>query len=348
MKRHIFILALAFLLLASCEKVIDVDPNASTAKMVLNGIPSVDKNLFVYFAHSRFFLDTSNNHPAGQVDMVVNINGTEYRPIKDSNCLYFFDYTVREGDSLEIDVNAEGKSVHAATRAPRMPQIELNAAFVNSDTAINLLMVNFTINDPGDYHNLYCFRISERDSGAYYHPYLEFYDTIDTVYSNMFFCYDESLTASNAAASEMMYGYPVYTQLLTSDANINGTSHNTTLFLMLPRDTNEIQPFIHQYSLSVECVSPDRYKYLKTVAAANNMMSLITEPPEVYSNINGALGIFSGTAKREFPLITLADGQPVNKYNNSKGLVCGRKSFALPTITVPREVVRRITQSLRK
>lgn len=347
MKHHIFILALSFILLASCEKVIDVDPNAVNSKMVLNGIPSVNKDIFVYFAHSRFFLDTSNNHPANDVDMVVTINGTQYRPVKDSNCLYFFDYNVQEGDSLQISISAEGKQITAATRAPRMPQIDLNAAYVNSDTSINLLMVNFTINDPGDYHNLYCFRLTERDSGAYYHPYWEFFDTIDTVYTNMFFCYDDALTASNAAASEMLYGYPVYTQLLTSDANINGTSHNTTLFMMLPRDTNEIQPFIHQYSLTVECVSPERYKYLQTVAAANNMMSLITEPPEVYSNINGALGIFCGTAKQTFPLITLADGEPIN-VTNTRASTIGKRSFSLPTVTVPREVVRRITQNLRK
>lgn len=302
-----FILVLFF---ASCEKVIEIDPLASESKLVLNAIPSAEQQLFVNLSYSHFFLDTSNYHPVQNADIVVKVNGTEYRPTSTRRCNYFFDYTLQEDDSLDITVYADGKTITASTYVPRLPQITNLVAAMDTSSAFNVLAVNFDITDHPDYQNYYCFRITEHDSGEYYHPLLEYLDTIDTVYTDYFFCYDKVLT-DNPMATEATYGYPYFATFLTTDANFDGQTHNTTLYLMILRDTNEIQPFTHQYQLTVECVTPDRYQYLKDLAQASSMTSMITEPPAVHTNINGALGIFAGNAKRVFPLITLADGQPV-------------------------------------
>lgn len=306
----ITILALTF---SACEKVIQVDPMDSPSELVLNGVPSAERDCFVYFANSHFFLDTSNDHPVDGVEMALTVNGNEYRPTRVDRCRYYFDYTAQADDSLSIRVQAGNRLVTSSTYVPRMPQISDPVAFINSDSTFNLLVVNFSLTDPADYPNYYRFLITERDSGAIYIPYFDYSDTIDTTFNSIFFCLDKALTNPNAAATEALGGY-LYTQLLTTDANIDGTSHNASILVILLRDTNEIQPYIHQYGLSVECVTPDRYRYLQNIDAISSMMSMITEPPEVYSNVNGALGIFAGNAKRTFPLLTISDGQVVSTH----------------------------------
>jgi len=317
MKRYTFLLGVIFLLFASCEKVIEVDPLDSPSQLVLNGVPSVGNPFFVYFANSHFFLDTSNNHPVSDVDMQISVNGSDLRPTRMDRCRYFFDYTPQEDDSIAIRVQAGDRLVTASTYVPRMPQISDPVAYINSDSTFNLMVVNFNITDPADYPNYYRFTITERDSGAIYIPYFDFSDTIDTTRNTFFFCFDQPLTASNAAATEALGGY-LYTQLLTTDANIDGKTHNASILVILLRDTNEIQPYIHQYGITIECVTPDRYQYLQDVDVINSMMSMIAEPPETYSNVNGALGLFAGSAKRSFPLLTISDGQVVD-YPKAKG-----------------------------
>ena len=48
------------LIFSSCEKIIPFDPSSSQPVLVLNAVPSAEKQLFVYFSYSHLFLDTSN------------------------------------------------------------------------------------------------------------------------------------------------------------------------------------------------------------------------------------------------------------------------------------------------
>lgn len=307
MKRYSLI-AIILLALASCEKVIPFDTSISEHEMVLNAVPSAEKQLFVYFANTRFFLDTTNNQPLGGIDMVMSINGNDYRPTTVNRCRYFFDYTVQEEDSLAIRINAGDHSVTAHTTVPRMPRISQPVAFTNDTGAFHLLIVNFNINDYPDRKDYYCITLRQRDSGSRYSHYFERYDTIDTTYATFFLCNDKALIDPFISTNLSVSGFSPFNQLLTTDDNINGQNHNTTLTVIRLTDTNEVVPYIHQYSLDVETVSPERYRYLQEISTATSMMQLITEPPAIYSNVSGALGIFAANARRTFPLITLTGG----------------------------------------
>ena len=301
--RHIGLplLLIAMLMAVSCEKVIEFDPSGTHSKPVLNAIPSAGQQLFVYYSYSRFFLDTNNVHPIGDVDMVVTANGQEYRPVSVNGCNYFFNYTPQENDQIDILINSAAGTTTASTFIPRMPRISTPFSYVNSDSVFNLLMVNFNIDDHPGYDNYYRFTISQRDSGARYIPYRDTYDTIDTSYNTFFFCFDKAITDTSAAATEALGGY-LYTQLLTTDKLIDGQNHNATIMLILLRDTNEVGTYLHQYTLNVESVTPERYRYLHDLDNATSITQLITEPAPVYSNVSGALGIFAGSAKVSYPL----------------------------------------------
>jgi hypothetical protein len=189
-----------------------------------------------------------------------------------------------------------------------MPRISQPVAYTNDTGAFHLLLVNFNIDDYPDHKDYYCITLRQRDSGSRYSHYFERYDTIDTTYATFFLCNDKDLIDPFIAANLSVSGFSPFNQLLTPDDNFDGESHNTTLTLIRLTDTNEVVPYIHQYTLDIESVSPERYRYLQDIANATSMLQLLTEPPEVYSNVNGALGIFAANVRRTFPLVTLTGG----------------------------------------
>ncbi len=305
--KHIvtILIAASLIALSSCEKVIEFDDSLTSPQPVLNAILTEGNQMFVNYTYSRFFLDTNNAHPIADVDMVVTANGTDYRPVSVDGCNYFFDYVPQEDDQLSILVQSAAGTATAQTSIPRNPRISTPYAILR-DSVFRTLVINFNIDDHPDYDNYYRFTISQRDSGARYRPYREVYDTIDTTYHTIFFCFDRQLTDPTAAATQALGGY-LYQQLLTTDKLIDGQNHNTTLMLIMLRDTNEVGTFLHQYSLTVESVSPERYKYLQDLETATSITQLITEPAPVYSNVNGALGLFAGNARRTYPLYTVVN-----------------------------------------
>ena len=306
MKRLLpYMLLLAFAL-SACEKVIEFDTTMSQQELVLNAVPSAGKQLFVNFSYSFFFIDTTANQPVPNADMVVSVNGIDYRPIQHVDCNYFFDYTLQENDSLSIRIDCGDQQVTAHTHVPLMPDISNPQAFTNDSGAFHLMIVNFNINDHPGYKDYYYISLQERDSGCRYSPYFDRYDTIDTIHTALFFCNDQAMINPEALAEMSIGGFVPCSALLSSDKNIEGQTHNTTMMLMLLRDTNELAGYIHQYTLCVESVTYDRYRYLSQSSATASLMSMITEPPEVYSNVEGALGIFAGNAKQTFPLLTIS------------------------------------------
>lgn len=311
MMKKLSLILLTLLALASCERVIDFDPEMSQSQLVLNGVPSADKQLFLYYAYSRFFLDTGNVHPVPQADIVVSVNGRDYYPDSVSRCRYFFNYVVHEDDSLAVRIQSGDHYVTAHTRVPLKPRISDIQTF-RVDTIFNVLAVSFTIDDHPGYKDSYRFSITHRDSGVVYHPFFDKYDTIDTVYTDYFFCLDPLMVNSAAASTDAIgdyfasaTGYNIYNQMLVTDDAIDGQRHNTALLVLLLKDTNELPTFIHQYTLHIETLSPDRLRYMQDLSSANSITQIITEPAPVYSNVQGALGIFAGNARLDFPLATL-------------------------------------------
>lgn len=314
--KYIFLILPAFLF-ASCEDVIEFDTAISESQLVLNGVPSCEKQLTLFFGYSRFFLQESNDNPFPGAEVVVSVNGHDYYPDSVRRCSYYFPYTLQDDDSVSVRINAGGNIVTAHTHVPRMPKISTPLAWIDTTQVFDLLMTNFDISDHPNYKEYYCVTIQQRDSGSRYNEYFQQFDTIDTIYNTYFVCFDKDLTASDAAASIALGGY-FYDKLLTTDKHIDGQDFNTTLMVMLLKDTNEIYPFIHQYTLQFESVTPDRYRYLQDLTNATSLTQYFTEPAPVYSNVEGALGIFAGNARRTFPLYTITNGKDPSLFH-SKG-----------------------------
>lgn len=300
MKQYILII-ISLLLFASCEKVLDVEIDDSNRLMVLNAVPSSGKPLSVNFTYSHFFLDTVTLHPVQGARIAITVNGTRMSPSQISGCNYYFPYTLNDDDRLHIDISANGQNISADTYVPRSPQISNLEAHVDTSHALTLLNIDFDLADHANYSDYYHFIITSRDSGQRRDIWTDSIEMVDTIVNKMFLCFDQLLASSDVVAVQPLAGY-FFNRLLTTDSLIDGRNHHVRLQVIMLVDTNEIAPFTHQYTLEVETITLDRFRYLRDADNATSMPMLIADPMPVYTNVKGGYGIFAGNARKSFAL----------------------------------------------
>ncbi len=329
MKRitNILLIAVLTLFATSCEEVMEIDESGLESPLVLNAIPSNGNRMFVNFTKTRFFLD-DYNHPLDDVDMTLYVNGVPQYPDSTSGCNYFFPYTATADDSLYISIFHNGKSVSAQTYIPRMPSLSNISARIDS-TLFRMVVIKFNVADNANYDEYYHINVMERDSGMRFNPFTEKFDTIDTTYNPYFVCFDSRITSPAVSVSNSLGGY-FYKDMLYTDELVDGSNYSVTLMVLKLVDTNEVEPYIHDYTLCVESVTPERLDYLSQVSSAQSATTMFAEPSQVTGNVKGALGIFAGTAKQlvHLDIDTTSAGQttsPMPEIDKSALLSAYRK-----------------------
>lgn len=305
--KNIVFLVLLGLIFTSCEKVLEID-EPTDRQLVLNGVPSADSIAFVNFTYTRFFLDPSNDHPVDDAVMTLTVNGIAFSPDSVSHCNYFFPCTLREDDSLSIDIFADGHTVHAETYVPLRPVIDDFRVQYFASPSFNFLMANFTLSDHGDRDEYYNVVVHKRDSGLRYNDWIAAYDTVDTISSTYFLIPNNGEITSNDVCPFIPLGGYLYSRIMFLDRNINGQDYPVELYIMQLVDTNELvddeHTFKHEYTVDIESVTPARFRYMLGAASQNSMTSFFAEQGQVYSNVKvdgeTGLGIFAGSARRRF------------------------------------------------
>ena len=309
--RHIltFLALLVVVSVCSCEKPVEIYPDPSKEKLVLNGLPSPDKRAFVYFAHSRFFLENTANQPVDVESMVLTVNGTPYRSDSLAHCCYFFPYVFQEGDSVSIDITARGEQVHASTVVPAVPAISGLSIDRFAGPSFNFYRCLFNLNDHAGLDEYYSMTVTVRDSGVRYNEWLQQYDTVDTVHATYFMLPSNAALTGDASYIQAL-GDRIYTTNIFNDKEIDGQSYPVSLMVLHLVDTNEVQPFKHEYKVAMESMTYDCLRYRLSTMSQSSMFSFFAEQGQVYSNVSHALGIFAGSSKREFSFCpdTLAVG----------------------------------------
>lgn len=299
MKRNLLILFAAALLLASCEKIVDIE-DVGQHELVLNGVPTPDRRAFVYFAQTRFFLDSSNNQQVVPDNMVLTVNGVPMTPDSVSRSRYFFPYTLQEDDTLTIDISARGHDVHARTYVPRYPDVNNVTAAYFASPSFNFHVVNLRLDDRAGVNEYYNVVVTERDSGLRYNAWGDSLELVDTVASTFFLVpYNPEVTSNDVCPFIPLGGY-LYSRLMFLDRNIDGQQYPMQLYIIQTVDTNERPPFKHEYMIDVESVTPARWNYMLSAASQNSMYSFFAEQGEVYGNVEGAVGVFAGSASRHY------------------------------------------------
>ncbi len=285
--------------LASCEKIVDFDIEQTERHVVVNAFPMCDSLLFVNLTYSRFFLDNQTFLPVDNATVSIDVNGTTFTSASRNGANYLFNYTAAANDSVSLRVSVPGHDVIVGgTRIPDFPQMLPPVAEIDTLQPITQGNIIFTINDP-DAENYYYVYIMQRDSGSRWNQWESKWDTIDTVRHAYFNCLNHEVTAPEVNSIEGLMDY--FNALLFTDANINAQNYELTLSLMMLKDTAQ-NPIMHEYTLVVESMSREAFRYTKEVLASQGLASYFAEPAQIYSNLSSGLGIFAGIARREYPL----------------------------------------------
>lgn len=309
MKRivHIGFWLLAFgfsFFLLGCEKVLEIEDDPAAKQLVLNAVPQAGDTSFVYFAQTRFFLDTAAEQPVGvPVSMTLSVNGVPCSPDSLSRCRYFFFRPLAGGDSLAIDVDAGGRHVHARTYVPLTPDFSNIKIVKDFDTrTFRYYEVGLDFQDHGGIAEYYNLRVMVRDSGIRYNDWERRYDTVDTVHATYFLLRSNPAITGDASYSSPMMGY-LYTRNFFNDSEIDGQNYHLAIDIVHLVDTNEVvdsvHTFKHEYTVCLESVTYARLRYLIDVSRQGSSGGFFSEQGAVRGNVEGALGIFAGSAKSE-------------------------------------------------
>ena len=328
MKKQLPLLITALmLLLAGCEKQINLDLDALDPEVVVRATGDNDSPLQLRLTYSRptfgtFYVPDTGDFFLGinGASVTLTVNGIDKSPASSSDGNYSFAYTPQPGDNLTLSVNVPGhKTGSTTTEVPQKP-VSTNPTvdFADEYYSITNFTVRFSLNDRADTKDYYSIRLFLLDT-IYYTQYnldstIAAYDTV--IFKNYldFSCVDYTVitnTGIDAIDTEDAYATNKYwgEDFLFTDANINGLSHQFTL---LPQDYGYGYGYYdeehwgdmthyweqtHGYTwfLEVSALSRDNFLYQQSINAYEDdeLVSLFGEPVQIHSNIDGGIGIFA-------------------------------------------------------
>lgn len=296
------------MLVSACESVLEFDDSDLQPFVVVNALPSTDSLFFANVTYSRLFIDNQPFQPVSDAIVTLDVNGTTLHSTGTDGANHLFNYRPAAGDSLTLHVVVPGyEPITGSTRQVALPDMQPPVAEIDTLQPITLGNITFTLTDPAGTDNFYHIYILEHDSGSRWNAWTEAWDTIDTVIHCYFQCLNAEVTVPEVNATQGMLYY--FNQLLITDSLINGQSPELTLSVMMLRDTAE-HPLQRQYTLVVESLSPEAYRYRTELIQAQGAGQYLSEPMRLYSNLSSGAGIFAAIARRQYPLtFTYVNGE---------------------------------------
>lgn len=295
------ILPIILVLLTSCEKVVEfnaeeIDPFVVAISDIHSGSP-----VKVRLTMSRFFLSNTICPAIDNAVVYLDVNGVpSLMTAKGSQGIYSSTYAPQAGDTLTLRASIPGQgSIEAGTRVPVLPQIsDIKVLKYDSTNSYNQRVnLSFILHDDGSQRNYYKLEVIGRHGDGW----VEHYDYAinDRLIVNPDMV--ETLLEDN------LEGYET-DELLFDDANINGTDHQIKLqfsfWSVYDEDLESPDIHIPDINIRLTTFSREMYYYIKTKNVADygeGVDGLFGEPVQIYTNVQGGIGIFGASNTKEYP-----------------------------------------------
>lgn len=325
MKKFLLVLLIATGLFTACEKMIDIDIENMQPHLVVDALGSTDEPLTVVLTESRpvFGIHRSDEGFPRVTDAIVTLTVNGAAPVsanRDSNC-YTLPYTPQAGDSLALRIERPGHAPATASTivpfAPTVGPIEQPATTINSEYSNEVITFSIPLSDPEASTDYYYITMHRTDTIIC--TYLNSDSTIvaiDTTYntSKWFECHDQLVVTDVDVLSMIdQMGAPTYygEMLLFRDERFNGQSHNIQISDYFYVDDYSVRNNVNAhsshivvhstYTIDMASLSRDSYLYLNSLQALENsdaITNFFSEPVQLLTNIDGAIGIFGITNKK--------------------------------------------------
>ena len=271
----------SFIILYSCEKIIDINISDKDKKIVINSIISTDSLVKVNVSKSLNILDDQNAIFLN--DAVVNLyedgNFIEQLPLDSNGTYKSKNFYPLVNKKYKIEVSCNGlTSVSAENKIPqKVPIISIDTVSVQTDIN-NAIEFTMKFTDPVNDTNYYFLEAKTR-----YNEYNYFTGELENSYMSNLYIY----TVDNIVDVDVnQNGGIVFTDNL-----INGQTYSLKFNIdkyNFYNDTNKVYFYLNS-------VSKDFYLYIKSYSLnQENMDNPFAEPVQVYENIKNGYGIFAG------------------------------------------------------
>lgn len=317
MKKITILLSLTILVLtSSCRKVVEFKGSQTDALPVLICQATTDTPVALRLSYSSFFLREAQFPVIDNATVHADLNGTPNAATFSytENGIYLSNLTLRPDDTLTLRISIPDQG--ELTAGCRMPApASASDPSILSDFTLDtfpsydnpndiLITINeysldfrFTLNDPANVDNYYQLKAFFLDPTDNQKRYLTLNINDDVLF--------EQDPTGDYFDLDMQVPFNYGTQILFSGDRINGLSH-------VIRGTIEdaSNPIFHlgtKLYLEVSSLSRDTYLYHVTrrnQQQNDDILSIINEPVQVHSNVNGGIGILGASSPTlvEIPL----------------------------------------------
>lgn len=288
-KRYIILISIVLLSFASCIKEVEFTGEETAPLPVLNCVVG-DGDTVVYadLTRSLFFLRRGDFAPITDAEVVLTCNGTAYPMTLVGDSVYMLRHTFATGDLVSISatmpefgtITSETMTVPAK---PRILKLFYNRNEGEEDAkSFTLRFINS--NPDNTYYQItVCRKITSTDYNEE-NMYLDW----ENEYIS---CNDSRILFSNTDFPSINEGQ----FLLFPAKNFHGDTVELKIELEDPHHTGD-----KQQRLELVSVSESLYKYLSTASNYyNSRENPFTEPVQVYTNVQGGLGVFGTKSYRQ-------------------------------------------------
>lgn len=322
------ILLLAAVVLAACEKQIDIDIEDMDPQVVVKGQNEVGGPLLIDLTYSRpvygnYYVYYGDDYFPKVTDATVTltIDGATTETATRNGGTYTFLHVPQPGEVLSLSINVPGRDeVKATDTVPLRPDItDIDTSGISGNNYFDVMQnlnIDFLLNDDASTKNYYSLRLREVDTII-----STYRDEAGNIVSqdtsvNDFYCWFEctdyllvnntslDIDIEDPTVSSTYSGTAMY----FTDATINGQSHRIRI---KPRQyywgygysdyedyTTDITANISLY-LEVTALSRDLYLYQQTMNSYDDdeLLAFFSEPVQIHSNVENGIGIFGFSSK---------------------------------------------------
>lgn len=292
-------------ILVSCTKVIDISIPEQERKIVVNGLISPGEPVLINLSRSLSVLED---------DKLNALAGADARLFRDDVLIGTMQYesggnyslpgfSAEIGQTYRLQVDYEGlKSVEAvATIPPPVPIISVDTATLTGDWGGTEMRLSVKFRDPAGVHNIYGFGVDVR--------YKEFDYRTNSYTGNyiVFPAYIEENSGQFVQDEFVHFGGKLYVEDLIFDGLTQTVEFGFIENLFYESDTVWI-------NVKMEQPDPSFYLYAKSNEAYQGAHdNPFSEPVQVYTNIKGGYGIFSGYSSAGYSVMVLFKGKSQNR-----------------------------------
>jgi len=316
--------------LIACETEIEFNGKDVKPVMVLNCLACTDSSLEVTLTASRFFLSNDDTFKTiTNANIELSVNGARIETlINKGNGIYTSTYKPQAGEQITLIASALGYTTIKATDyfPQRIPIFSVDSTMSTTDTTLIINTWGYSHEDQttwysdtiGMSYNIihhYTIRFTDPPGETNYYRLIvenNSYDWNDSLllygmksyeygFKDIVFDSDESSDMGGIVEESTVDPLNLFTdELIDGNSHTIKIDHSQLVYSKMDASHESEYNYTRRYKIDIQLqpISKSYYLYLKTFQAFENSDSFMSEPVQIFTNVNNGLGIFGARTQQ--------------------------------------------------